>query len=201
MFTGIVQGLGELLRMEKNAHDRRLTIAAPAALLKDAQTGDSISVAGVCLTMVDIGAEQFSADLSAETLSRTTLGTAREGCRFNLEPALKAGQPLGGHLVSGHVDACLPLRAREALGRAERLEFGLPAMLARYVAVKGSVCLDGVSLTVNGLWEDAFDVCLIPHTLEVTTLGALQAGQEVNFEVDLVARYLERLQTNRLVQA
>ena len=199
MFTGIVQGQGELLRIEENAQDRRLRISAPAALLEGAQTGDSISVAGVCLTMVDIAAESFSADLSAETLSRTTLGAAKVGCRFNLETALKAGQALGGHLVSGHVDACLPLRAREAQGRAQRLEFGLPARLARYVAVKGSVCLDGVSLTVNGVWEDAFDVCIIPHTLEVTTLGALQAGEEVNFEVDLVARYLECLYADALV--
>jgi riboflavin synthase len=142
---------------------------------------------------MDAAAGHFRADVSQETLGLTTLGLLREGQAVNLELALQAHDRLGGHLVSGHVDGMATLLARRPDGRAERLEFEVPGPLARYLARKGSVCLDGVSLTVNDVDGCRFGVCLIPHTLEVTTLGALRPGQHVNLEVDLVARYLERL--------
>jgi riboflavin synthase len=143
--------------------------------------------------MLEPGGGQFSADVSQETLSLTTLGGLQEGAAANLELALRAEDRLGGHLVTGHVDGLATLLERRPDGRAERLEFEVPGELARYVARKGSVCLDGVSLTVNSVDGRRFSVCLIPHTLEITTLGELLPGQRVNLEVDLVARYLERL--------
>lgn len=193
MFTGIVQGKGQVLQVERTGQDRRLVISAPAELLDKARTGDSFSVSGVCLTLLDAAPDRIIVDVSMETLSRTTLGALSKGDRVNLEPALRLADRLGGHLVSGHVDGVVELLGREPLGRAERFLFGLPAALARYVAVKGSVCLDGVSLTVNGVTETGFEVCVIPHTLSVTTLGDLRPGQGANIEVDLVARYLERM--------
>ncbi len=161
--------------------------------LESSRAGDSICVSGACLTMLDPAGRQFSADVSQETLSLTTLGRLQEGQPVNLELALRAEDRLGGHLVTGHVDGLATLLSRRPDGRAERLEFEVPEHLARYVARKGSVCLDGVSLTVNSVQGRRFSVCLIPHTLEITTLGALGPGGHVNLEVDLVARYLERL--------
>lgn len=193
MFTGIVKARGRLLDTQAVGADRRMTFALPAGVLDGAQTGDSMCVSGCCLTMLDIAGDRFSADVSTETLAYTTLGGLTAGDSVNLEPALRAADRLGGHLVSGHVDGCGRLLSRREDGRAERFEFELPAELARYVARKGSICIDGVSLTVNGAEANRFDVCIIPHTLEVTTLGALGEGDPVNLEVDMVARYIERL--------
>jgi riboflavin synthase len=193
MFTGIVTAQGLIARKTDIGGDCRLTISCPDLDLASARSGDSICVSGACLTMLDPDSDGFSADVSQETLKLTTLGTLDAGATVNLELALAAGERLGGHLVTGHVDGMAHLVSRHEDARAERLEFEVPAPLARYVARKGSVCLDGVSLTVNEVTGPRFSVCLIPHTLEITTLGALQEGDPVNLEVDLVARYLERL--------
>jgi riboflavin synthase len=209
MFTGIVTAKGSLRQKTALGGDCRLWIDCGQLPLDGARTGDSVCVSGACLTMleprmdagVDAGVNcgsgpgggHFHADVSQETLSLTTLGQLREGQPVNLELALQAHDRLGGHLVSGHVDGMATLISRRPDARAERLEFEVPPHLARYLARKGSVCLDGVSLTVNDVDGCRFGVCLIPHTLEVTTLGALQPGERVNLEVDLVARYLERL--------
>jgi riboflavin synthase len=209
MFTGIVTAKGSLRQKTRLGGDCRLWIDCGRLPLDGARTGDSVCVSGVCLTMLEpvmdagvnsgvnsgsgAGGGRFHADASQETLGLTTLGQLREGQAVNLELALQAQDRLGGHLVSGHVDGMATLVSRRPDARAERLEFEAPGPLARYLARKGSVCLDGVSLTVNDVDGCRFGVCLIPHTLEVTTLGALRPGERVNLEVDLVARYLERL--------
>lgn len=193
MFTGIVTGQGRLLDKAPIGGDRRLRIDCGSQSLDGCRTGDSICVSGVCLTMLEPADGCFQADVSQETLGLTTLGELAVGDAVNLELALRADDRLGGHLVTGHVDGVATMVSRHADARAERLAFEVPAPLARYVARKGSVCLDGVSLTVNAVEGARFTVCLIPHTLGITTLGGLQAGDRVNLEVDLVARYLERL--------
>lgn len=193
MFTGIVTGLGRVVSVEPRGGDLRIAIDSGDLDLSGSREGDSIAVSGVCLTMLAPRAGGFAADVSAETLSLTTLGDLDVGRRVNLEPALTLSQPLGGHLVTGHVDGIGEVGARRADGRSERFDIELPADLRRYVARKGSICVDGVSLTVNDTGERDFSVCLIPHTLEVTTLGALAAGDRVNIEIDLLARYVERL--------
>lgn len=157
--------------------------------------GDSISVQGVCLTVTRKENTVFFADVSRETMAKTTLSRLQEGSRVNLEPSLRAGDALGGHMVSGHVDAVGNLRAAGEDARSRRLEFEVPAEFARFVAPKGSICVDGVSLTVNTADGRRFDVNIIPHTNTVTTLGGLRVGDEVNIEIDLVARYLARLMT------
>jgi riboflavin synthase len=153
-------------------------------------------VDGVCLTVAEFGCDSFTADVSAETLRVTTLGAKRAGARVNLEPSLRAGDALGGHWVSGHVDGIAEVVSTAPDARSLRVEFGVPPDLARYVARKGSVTLDGVSLTVNEVRRAHFAINLIPHTLEVTTLAALAPGVRVNLEVDLMARYIERLNTS-----
>jgi riboflavin synthase len=193
MFTGIVMSRGSVLEAMACDGDMRLYIDSGGLDLADCREGDSISVSGVCLTMLQLEAGRFMADVSAETLNLTTLGSIKAGSSVNLELALTLQGRLGGHLVSGHVDGMGKLLGRREDGRAERFEFELPQNLARYVAAKGSITLDGVSLTVNEVKDSKFSVCLIPHTLEVTSLGSLKAGDLVNVEVDLVARYLERL--------
>jgi riboflavin synthase len=193
MFTGIVMSRGTVLEVLPLGGDLRLRLHSGSISLDNCLEGDSIAVAGVCLTMLQPGGLEFFADVSAETLALTTLGTLRVDSAVNLELALTLQDRLGGHLVSGHVDGMGKLLKRHADGRAERYEFELPQSLARYVAAKGSVTIDGVSLTVNEAQDKRFSVCLIPHTLQVTTLGELQPGHQVNIEVDLVARYLERL--------
>ena len=193
MFTGIVAAQGKLVSKEQKQGDLRFRIDAPAAMMADARIGDSISVSGCCLTMLEPDESGFSADLSLETLQRTSLGQRQPGDSVNLELALQVGDRLGGHMVSGHVDGLAVLIARTSDARSERLDFEVDPSLARYVAAKGSVCLDGVSLTVNDVEDNRFNVNIIPHTLEVTTIGDLQVGQSVNFEIDLIARYLERL--------
>lgn len=195
MFTGIVTAIGRIHAMERRDGGLRIGIAVDAGEFDPgaSRTGDSVSVAGVCLTMIDPREDGFQADVSAETRAHTTLGIKREGDRVNLELALRAGDRLGGHLVSGHVDASIKLLSRDSDGDAERLEFELPAELAGLVCRKGSVCLDGVSLTVNAVAHDRFGVCVIPHTLMATTLGELKVGHLVNLEVDQIARYVARL--------
>lgn len=197
MFTGIVAATGKLQKRESHGGDLRIRFEVPAALMEGAGIGDSISVAGVCLTMLEPDASGFSADLSVETLDCTSLGGRGPGDSVNLELAMRASDRLGGHLVSGHVDGLAELVSRTVDARSERFLFETTQDLARYIAPKGSVCLDGVSLTVNVVEDNRFSICIIPHTLEVTTLGSLKAGQKVNLEVDLIARYLERLSEYR----
>jgi riboflavin synthase len=201
MFTGIVTDIGEVLAVEERAEGlRRLTIACaydPASIA----IGASIACSGACLTVVATcegsGRTRFSVDAAAETLRVTTAGRWLPGTRINLERALKLGDELGGHLVSGHVDGVAGLIGRDDLADMARLTLRAPAPLARFIAPKGSVALDGVSLTVNEVEDDAFSVLIIPHTLAVTTLGALQPGDTLNLEVDLIARYAARLLDTR----
>lgn len=193
MFTGIIQSLGNIKAMRAYGADSRLHIAARELPLEAMGIGESIAVNGVCLTAVRYADGAFEADVSGETLSRTSLGGLHTGSPVNLERALLPETPLGGHLVSGHVDGLGELLSREPDGRSERFRFRIPERLARYVAEKGSICVDGVSLTVNAVAGAEFEVNLVPHTLDVTTLGDLRPGVQVNIEVDIIARYLERL--------
>jgi riboflavin synthase len=192
MFTGIIEALGELRTVESVGGDRRMTIAA-ADYLQGCRLGDSIAVNGVCLTAVAFEDGAFAADVSGETLAATTAGRWKAGDRVNLERALTPDKPLGGHLVSGHVDGLATLISREEDARSWRLRFEVPAPLARYIARKGSVTLDGISLTVNEVEDRVFGVNIIPQTWTHTTLGQRGVGDAVNLEVDLIARYLERL--------
>jgi len=197
MFTGIVTDVGEVLKIEPQAEGlKRLTVACsydPDSI----DIGASISCSGACLTAVARGRDGnrawFAVDAAAETLRLTTAGSWRQGSRINLERALRMGDELGGHLLSGHVDGLAELVAREDLTDMARLSLRVPADLARFIASKGSVALDGVSLTVNEVTEDTFSVLIIPHTLKVTTLGALRPGDRLNLEIDLMARYAGRL--------
>jgi riboflavin synthase len=193
MFTGIIQDVGSILALEPSGGDARLTVGVDRLDLARSAVGDSIAVAGVCLTVVALQPRGFCADVSRETLALTTIGAWRAGRRVNLEPALRAGDALGGHLVSGHVDGVAELRERSDEVRSQRFRIRVPQALARYVARKGSVALDGVSLTVNAVEQQEFEVNLVPHTLAVTTLAALAVGERINLEVDMIARYLERL--------
>jgi riboflavin synthase len=193
MFTGIVQGVGRIRSIEPHGGDVTMWIETGDVSLAGVTIGGSIAVNGCCLTAVQLESNAFKADLSRETLSLTTAGDWVPGTAVNIEQALTAGQALGGHYVTGHVDGVGRVIARHDDVRSVRVEFEVPADLARYVARKGSVCVDGVSLTVNGVAGRRFDVNLVPHTLERTVLGGYQAGTRVNIEVDIIARYLERL--------
>ncbi|HWU67289.1 MAG TPA: riboflavin synthase [Stenotrophobium sp.] len=193
MFTGIIEAVGKISESVSTGGDRRMLIVAPAGYLGTAQGGDSIAVNGVCLTAVEFRHDGFVADVSGETLSATTAGQWQAGHAVNLERALTPSKPLGGHLVSGHVDGVGTLAGKHEDARSWRLEFEAPASLARYIARKGSICIDGISLTVNEVSGRRFGVNIIPQTMTHTTLGALPIGGAVNLEVDLVARYLERL--------
>jgi riboflavin synthase len=193
MFTGIVKAKGEISAVSRRGGDVRLTVRASGLPWQDYDPGDSISVDGVCLTAVELHDDGFDTDVSVETLDVTTLKHTKQGDSVNLEPALRVGDALGGHLVSGHVDGIGMLIAREEDARSIRMAFEVPAELARYVAKKGSVCVDGVSLTINGVSGNTFSLNIIPHTAEVTTMGGYAVGQSVNIEVDLIARYLERM--------
>lgn len=193
MFTGIVQGVGTVRAIEPRGGDVTFVFDTGEVSLEGVELGGSIAVSGVCLTATEFDRSSFRADVSRETLSLTTLGDYVVGTRVNLEKALLAGQALGGHYVTGHVDGVGEVVSRHDDARSVRMEFRVPADLARYVARKGSICVDGVSLTVNGAAGDRFDVNLVPHTLEVTTLGRLRTGSLVNLEIDIIARYLERL--------
>jgi len=194
MFTGIVRAVGRIERIDQRGGDVRLAIATgPDLDCSVYGTGESIAVSGVCLTALNLHAGGFEADVSRETLDVTGLGDKGVGSRVNLEPSLALGERLGGHLVTGHVDCLGRLASRSEDARSVRLTFSLPREYARYVARKGSVAVDGVSLTVNEVGPERFEVNIIPHTAAVTTLGELAPGAAVNVEVDLMARYAERL--------
>lgn len=193
MFTGIVQDVGRVVSREARGGDTRLVIAFDRLDSSGINIGDSICVQGCCLTAVELRDRTFAADVSRETLSLTTLGNLAPGSPVNLEPSLKAGDPLGGHLVSGHIDGVGEIAVLSGDARSTRIEISVPASLARYIARKGSVAIDGVSLTVNEVQGATFGINLIPHTQAVTTLGALRVGTPVNVEVDQIARYVERL--------
>jgi riboflavin synthase len=193
MFTGIVQDLGRIVARESHGVDARLTIRTERMKLANVAIGDSVCVQGVCLTVTSLPGNAFTADVSHETLSLTTLGELKVDSPVNLEPSLRAGDPLGGHLVSGHVDGIASVVTLARDGDSLRVTFVAPDRLARYIARKGSVTIDGVSLTVNEVAGATFGVNLIPHTQAATTLGALAANARVNLEIDQVARYVERL--------
>jgi riboflavin synthase len=193
VFTGIVQDVGRVLASEPRGGDVRLTIGCERLDLASARVGDSLCVQGCCLTAIELGAKKFSADVSRETLALTTLGDLGPGAAVNLEPALRAGDPLGGHLVSGHIDGVGHVSAVESEARSLRLTIAAPAALVRYLATKGSVAVDGVSLTINSVEGADFGVNIIPHTQNATTLGQLAVGARVNLEVDQIARYVQRL--------
>lgn len=197
MFTGLIQGVGRLRALEPRGGDVRIHIDTGTLPFADVAMGESIAVNGVCLTVVAFDAQSFAADASTETLALTTLGQLREGQPLNLERALQAQDRLGGHLVSGHVDGVGRVLDVHEDGRAQRWRFSLPRALAKYVAKKGSVCVDGVSLTVNGVDAESFDVALIPHTVSHTAFAETRVGDAVNLEIDLVARYVERLLQER----
>jgi riboflavin synthase alpha subunit len=191
MFTGIVRERGRVVSAERNGGGVLLRIAARETAA--AEPGDSIAVSGCCLTVTSVDGEELEFDAVPETIARTTLGTLEPGAEVNLEPALRAGEPLGGHFVQGHVDGRARVVAFEPEGDGARLRLELPADLNRYCVQKGSLAVDGVSLTVAALHGDGVEIALVPFTLEHTTLGALGPGDEVNVEVDLLAKYAERL--------
>lgn len=193
MFTGIVQAVGEIATLQPRGGDLRVRVRTGTLDLADVALGDSIAVSGVCLTAVELPGDGFWADVSGETLQRTCFGDYATGTRVNLEKALTPTTRLGGHLVSGHVDGIGTVIDRRDEGRSVRIRIQAPDPLARYIAEKGSVCIDGVSLTVNGVQGAAFELNVVPHTLQETTIGGYGAGRKVNIEVDLIARYLERL--------
>jgi riboflavin synthase len=195
MFTGIILAKGRVTSLAERGGDLELGVDAAGLDVARMAIGDSVCVQGVCLTVTRKQDTGFFADVSRETMAKTTLGTLKVGSNVNLEPSLRAGDPLGGHLVSGHVDAVGYLRRVDQDARSWRLEFELPSSLTRFVAAKGSICLNGVSLTVNKADGLTFDVNIIPHTNTVTTLGELRVGDEVNVEIDVIARYLEKLMT------
>jgi riboflavin synthase len=191
MFTGIVEELGTVQRIERSDAGARIGIGASFA--GELREGDSVAVEGACLTAATVSADGFGADVINQTLSVTTLGELTAGSRVNLEPALRAGEPLGGHIVQGHVDGVGELLSVTEDGFSRRLRVAVPDGLQRYLVEHGSVTVAGVSLTVAALDDEWFEVALIPETLERTTLGGLQAGARVNLELDLIARYVERL--------
>ncbi len=193
MFTGIILAVGSIAAIQPRGGDCRLKIDTGKLSLADCALGDSIAVNGVCLTAVELGGHYFCADVSNETLSRTTLKTARTGTEVNLELALTPSTRLGGHIVSGHVDGIGKVVEKQADGRSIRFKFKAPDTLAKYIAEKGSICINGISLTVNTVDGAYFSVNIVPHTLQETTLGKTEVGFDVNLEVDLLARYMERL--------
>ncbi len=193
MFTGIIQAVGRVAALQREGGDLRLRVASGALDLAAVALGDSVATNGVCLTVTDLVADGFWADVSGESVACTTLGALRVGDPLNLELALTPTTRLGGHLVSGHVDGVGEVVSRAAAGRSTRLRVRAPAGLARYIAAKGSICVDGVSLTVNAVEGSEFELNVVPHTLAGTTLGGARPGRRVNLEVDLVARHLERL--------
>ncbi len=193
MFTGIIQAIGQVVVSEKRDGDLRLKVASSAMDWRDVEIGDSIATNGVCLTAVQLTGEGFVADVSVETLNLTTVGSWEVGARVNLEKALTPQSRLGGHIVSGHVDGIGEVISREVDARSERFSIRAPAELAKYIAHKGSITVDGTSLTVNQVRGDEFDLNIVPHTLGHTVMGDYVAGTKINLEVDVIARYLERL--------
>ncbi|MDT8403283.1 riboflavin synthase [Sulfuriflexus sp.] len=193
MFTGIIQAVGTIASTRDKGGDVLLRIATGKLPLADVQPGDSIAVSGVCLTVIEKHADGFSADVSAETLSCTIIGELEPADTVNLEKALTPTTPLGGHLVSGHVDGIAEVIDRRQDARSVRFRLRVPDQLARYIAGKGSVCVDGISLTVNAVDGNVFDLNIVPHTLSETTMHEFKVGRRVNIEVDVIARYLERM--------
>ena len=193
MFTGIIEGVGRLARREPQGGDLRFTFAVGSLPFEQVQLGESIAVNGVCLTVVAFDAHSFQADASTETLTLTTLGQLAEGAVLNLERAMRPTDRLGGHLVSGHVDGLGQVLSVHEDARAQRWRFAAPAALLKYIAKKGSICVDGVSLTVNEVDDAGFEVALIPHTVAHTRFAQTGVGDAVNLEIDVVARYVERL--------
>ncbi|MFD1937817.1 MULTISPECIES: riboflavin synthase [Nonomuraea] len=192
MFTGIVEELGEIVAVEHQGDAARLSVRGKV-VTSDAKHGDSIAVNGVCLTVVDVEDDVFTVDVMRETLRRSSLRSVESGARVNLERAVRADQRLGGHIVQGHVDGTGVLLSREPGERWDDVRFSLPEELNRYVAEKGSIAVDGISLTVTTVDEESFGVSLIPTTLELTTLGDRAEGDLVNLEVDVIAKYVEKL--------
>ena len=193
MFTGIVKAKGRIASLTTVGEDLRVDVDVADLDMREVQIGDSICVSGTCLTVVELTPAGFAADVSNETLSCTTLGTLSKDANVNLEPSLTPSTVMGGHMVSGHVDGKGRVVERFEDGRSTRFTIEVPAELNRYIAAKGSVCVDGISLTVNEVGVNTFSVNIIPHTMDVTTIGQLSVGDEVNLEVDVIARYLERL--------
>ena len=197
MFTGLIQTVGRLRAIEPREGDVRLVFGAGALAMDEVQLGESIAVSGVCLTVVGFDRASFAADVSNESLARSTLGGLEIGAPVNLERALRLGDRLGGHLVSGHVDGVGRVLSVEPDARSQRWRFAAPRELMRYIAEKGSICVDGVSLTVNAVGPDGFEVNLVPHTVEHTAFSETPVGAAVNLEVDQVARYVEALLRSR----
>ncbi len=193
MFTGIIEAIGKIELIEEIDSDKRFVITSDSLKLSDVQQGDSISVNGVCLTVVDVQEKGFSVDVSVETLSCTTFNELAAGDQVNLEKALQLSSRLGGHMVSGHVDGKGIIQKKVADARSERFEIKFPAELGKYICKKGSICIDGVSLTINDTDESTFSVNIIPHTLKETIFSDYIEGRQVNLEVDIVARYMESL--------
>ena len=196
MFTGIVAGIGKLLAKRNGGGGMAFDLEAGFAL-KDPEEGESIAVNGVCLTAYNIEGRKFTVDVSPESLSRTTLGAISVGGRVNMERALRLSDRLGGHIVSGHVDCVATVRDKNPKGDFTLFSFGFPEALSRYVIEKGSITINGVSLTVNSCSSDTFEVSIIPHTLQVTTLGLLTRGSKVNIEVDIIGKYVEKMLSPR----
>ncbi len=193
MFTGIIESVGEVAAIEMKGEDARVRILTNKLDLADVQLGDSIAVNGVCLTAVELPGDGFWADVSGETLSVTTFKSLQVGSRVNLEKALTPSTRLGGHLVSGHVDGIGKVIERYNDGRSVRFHIQSPDEMAKYIAAKGSICVDGISLTVNAVKGAVFELNIVPHTLQETTMSDFKPGTEVNLEVDIIARYLERM--------
>ncbi|MGL5031405.1 MAG: riboflavin synthase [Aeromonas sp.] len=193
MFTGIIEAVGTLAELRRQGEDMALTVHAPTLDFSDVKLGDSIATNGVCLTVVALGSQRYTADVSLETLSRTGFATAKVGDRVNLEKALLATARLGGHLVSGHVDGIGEVKSVTRSGRAIEYWIKAPSELSRYIAEKGSIAVDGISLTVNAVQGDLFRLTIVPHTAQETTIANWKPGHKVNLEVDQIARYLERL--------
>jgi riboflavin synthase len=192
IFTGLIMEVGRVRRIERRA-DGALLVFEARKVLEGTQIGDSIAVNGVDLTVTEMSMDHFTADASLETLKRSTLGNLRTSSRVNLERALGVGERLGGHMVQGHVDGTGELVSTKREGNAYRLRFRFPREMGRYIAMKGSICVDGISLTVAALDDDGFEVAVIPHTWRETTLAELRSGSPVNLEVDVLAKYVERL--------
>lgn len=195
MFTGIIESEGKLKKIEPVKGDYRMTIQVGKMSLDDVKIGDSIACNGVCLTAIALESDAYVADVSAETLKVTTLGKLQLGSPVNLEKALRLQDRLGGHLVSGHVDGVGEVVAIEQEARSWRYQIRAPKALSRYIAAKGSICINGISLTVNHVDGDVFDVNIVPHTRQETTIRTFQVSTQVNLEVDLLARYIERMLT------
>ena len=193
MFTGIIEATGKLAAVVQRGNDISVTIESAELDFSDVKLGDSIACNGVCLTVTHLAPHSFNADISSETLAHTLFGHYKTGQRINLEKAMLPTTRMGGHIVSGHVDGVSQVIKIEQSGRASNIWLSLPATLARYVAAKGSITVDGISLTVNELNHDAFRLTIVPHTAAHTTIAALKAGSKVHLEVDVIARYLERL--------